>query len=110
MSSEGPQLLRRPLPPERVPHLVKSLPSPRIHAGKRPAPVSDSRRLEAPPTGAMPASTAVGGFPLRPARTLPRIPLLQIIRTDPRFLPPPPSFCLRGAVMGSVRSPGGFRP
>ncbi|CAL8266731.1 unnamed protein product [Lota lota] len=109
MSSEGPQLLRRPLPAERAPHLVEPL-APRINAGKALAPLHISSRQEAPPTALMTASTAVGRFPLRPVRTLPRLPLLQILRTDPRFLPPPPSFCLRGFVMGSVRSPGGFRP
>ncbi|XP_038862464.1 leucine-rich repeat-containing protein 63 [Salvelinus namaycush] len=34
----------------------------------------------------------IEGFPCKPPRTLPKIPLLDLLKTDPRYIPFPPSF------------------
>lgn len=34
----------------------------------------------------------IEGFPCRPLRTLPKIPLLDLLHTDPRYVPSPPRF------------------
>ncbi|XP_071376251.1 leucine-rich repeat-containing protein 63 [Centroberyx affinis] len=137
MSSDHARLLRRPLPPKSFPPIVKTRPAPRP-AVKQPPPLclsdadgtrSSRQEVDSPAPRAAPPTPLqddtctcspvmdrlTGGFPCKPPRLLPRIPLLHFLHTDPRFIPPPPSFCLndflqsRHGVRRGSRSLQGLR-
>lgn len=123
MSAENARLLRRPLPPKKVPPLIKSfphhmlsdpvvesIPSIRRALGST-TPRSDSscqvpmfwdhdrpifRVAPTPQLTAIPSillPKMIEGFPCRPPRTLPKISVVDLLQTDPRYIPSPPSFC-----------------
>ncbi|XP_041699365.2 leucine-rich repeat-containing protein 63-like [Coregonus clupeaformis] len=124
MSSEHARLLlRRPLPPKKIPPIVKPLPSPILSGtiidslpstARRDLKDSASERSEsschvlplwdydpaafrAAPTPltsvpSMLIPKIIEGFPCKPPRTLHKIPLLDLLKTDPRYIPSPPSF------------------
>ena len=53
------------------------------------------------------------GFPCRPPRTLPKIPLLDLLQTDRRYKPSPPSSCFNAFLRiqtggGAAQSPEGL--
>ncbi|XP_029936124.1 leucine-rich repeat-containing protein 63 [Myripristis murdjan] len=102
MSSDHVRLLRRPLPPKKLPPVLTPRPAARppdsrgsslqeadLHTPRRAAPTPVMADTSALTTDSMSM-----GFPWRKPHILPKNPLLQILHTDPRFVPPPPSFCL----------------
>ncbi|XP_039646742.1 proline-rich receptor-like protein kinase PERK2 [Perca fluviatilis] len=119
MSSDHIWLLRRPLPPKRIPPVGKPRPAPRPSGVKMTslpldqglAGVGGSSRQDpdtpapraAPPTPLHPSppltDTITEGFPWKRfpwkrLRLRPNNPLLTLLQTDKRFIAPPPTFCL----------------
>ncbi|KAL7385670.1 hypothetical protein ABVT39_026003 [Epinephelus coioides] len=117
MSSDHICLLRRPLPSRRFPPIVKTSPAPTVSAGAAvqsllldqgdAGPRGSSRQgadtpapRAAPPTPLQPKTSTLltdkitEAFPCKPPRLRPNNPLLSLLHSDQRFLPPPPTFCL----------------
>ncbi|XP_046902458.1 uncharacterized protein LOC124485137 [Hypomesus transpacificus] len=143
MSTDKAKLLRRPLPPKKVPPIigplppctlsgtvVESMPSVR-RTGKSSATKwsensyqmslsgDDDLTFRVPPASAQTTAPSMllskmsEGFPCRPPRTLPKIPLLDLLQTDRRYKPSPPSFCFNDFLRiqnggGAAQSPEGL--
>ncbi|XP_041739351.2 uncharacterized protein LOC121571757 [Coregonus clupeaformis] len=119
MPSEHARLLRRPLPPKKIPPIVKpllppilsdSLPSTERKALKDSATEGSESRCHALPlwdydpaafrvaptpltsVPSMLMPKIIKGFSCKPPFTLPKIPLLDRLKTDPRCIPSHPTF------------------
>ncbi|XP_010878363.2 uncharacterized protein LOC105016322 [Esox lucius] len=124
MPSEHTRLLRRPLPPRNAPPVVKRLPHLLSGPIVDPLPFIERKALKdsgtewsesscrMPPLLDHDPGVSVKGFPCKSPRTLPKIPLLDLLKTDPKYIPPPPSFCFNDFIQepngeGEAQSPEG---